>query len=101
MQSSLYLPGALRRKLRGAVLVRLQRPRRGGGDAGIEIQTGMIGSAGPSSTARVDDWVVSSSVIENVMAPQRNLILARLDGGPLAEAGVIAGAAAQSTSTAG
>ena len=30
-------------------------------------------------------------VLENVMAPQRNLILARLEGGPLAETGVIAG----------
>jgi hypothetical protein len=30
-------------------------------------------------------------VIENVMGPQRNLILARLEGGPLAETGVIAG----------
>ena len=30
-------------------------------------------------------------VIENVMGPQRNLILARLEGGPLAHTGVIAG----------
>ncbi len=30
-------------------------------------------------------------VIENVMGPQRNLILARLEGGPLADTGVIAG----------
>src|SRR5437588_6798914 len=30
-------------------------------------------------------------VIENVMGPQRTLILARLEGGPLAETGVIAG----------
>ncbi len=30
-------------------------------------------------------------VIENVIGPQRNLILARLEGGPLAQTGVIAG----------
>src|SRR5262249_19233021 len=30
-------------------------------------------------------------VIENVMGPQRNLILAKLEGGPLASTGVIAG----------
>src|SRR5438128_4614090 len=30
-------------------------------------------------------------VIENVMGPQRNLILAKLEGGPLADTGVIAG----------
>src|SRR6476661_6569507 len=30
-------------------------------------------------------------IIENVMGPQRNLILARLEGGPLAQTGVIAG----------
>ena len=30
-------------------------------------------------------------VLKNVAAPQRNLILARLEGGPLAETGVIAG----------
>jgi hypothetical protein len=30
-------------------------------------------------------------VLKNVQAPQRNLILARLEGGPLAETGVIAG----------
>src|SRR5262245_6960134 len=30
-------------------------------------------------------------VIENVIGPQRNLILARLEGGPLAHTGVIAG----------
>src|ERR1041385_4541208 len=30
-------------------------------------------------------------VIENVMGPQRTLILAKLEGGPLAETGVIAG----------
>ena len=30
-------------------------------------------------------------MIENVIGPQRNLILARLEGGPLANTGVIAG----------
>ena len=41
---------------------------------------------------RVEEFRVEIlGVIGNVMAPQRNLIVARLEGGPLAETGVIAG----------
>jgi hypothetical protein len=58
-----------------------------------ELRTGMVG-VGRTVFAgtKVEEFKVQVlGVIENVMAPQRNLILARLDGGPLAEAGVIAG----------
>ncbi len=50
-------------------------------------------SVEPSSTGRRSrsSRPTCSGVIENVMGPQRNLILARLEGGPLADTGVIAG----------
>jgi hypothetical protein len=42
--------------------------------------------------AQMQDFKVHIlGVLKNVQAPKRNLILARLDGGPLAETGVIAG----------
>jgi len=58
-----------------------------------ELRTGMVGVGRTVfNGTRVEEFKVQVlGVIENVMAPQRNLILARLDGGPLAEAGVIAG----------
>jgi hypothetical protein len=41
---------------------------------------------------RLDDFAVHIlGVLRNVIGPQRNLILARLEGGPLTNAGVIAG----------
>ncbi len=58
-----------------------------------EINPGMIGIGHTVfDGTRVEEFRVRIlGVIENVMAPQRNLILARLEGGPLAETGVIAG----------
>jgi len=58
-----------------------------------ELRTGMTGVGRTVfGGTKVEEFKVQVlGVIENVMAPQRNLILARLDGGPLAEAGVIAG----------
>src|SRR3954462_8878301 len=58
-----------------------------------EIRAGMLGVGRTVfNGTRVDEFKVNVlGVMENVMAPQRNLILARLEGGPLAEAGVIAG----------
>ena len=41
---------------------------------------------------RLEDFKVEViGVLRNVLAPKRNLILARLEGGPLAKTGVIAG----------
>src|SRR6185436_4486465 len=58
-----------------------------------EIRTGMTGVGRTVFTGtRVEEFKVHIlGVIENVMGPQRNLILARLEGGPLANTGVIAG----------
>ena len=58
-----------------------------------EVRTGMIGIGRTVFTGtRVEEFRAHIlGVIENVMGPQRNLILARLEGGPLAETGVIAG----------
>jgi SpoIVB peptidase S55 len=58
-----------------------------------EVRTGMIGVGRTVFTGtRVEEFRAHIlGVIENVMGPQRNLILARLEGGPLAETGVIAG----------
>src|SRR6185436_10549913 len=58
-----------------------------------EIRTGMTGVGRTVFTGtRVEEFKAHIlGVIENVMGPQRNLILARLEGGPLAETGVIAG----------
>jgi hypothetical protein len=58
-----------------------------------EIRPGMVG-VGHTVFAgtRVEEFRASIiGVIENVMGPRRNLILAKLEGGPLADTGVIAG----------
>jgi len=58
-----------------------------------EIKPGMIGTGRTIfEGAEMKDFKVHIlGVLKNVQAPQRNLILARLEGGPLAETGVIAG----------
>jgi hypothetical protein len=58
-----------------------------------EIRPGMIGTGRTVfNGTRVEEFKAHLlGVIENVMGPQRNLILARLEGGPLAQTGVIAG----------
>ena len=58
-----------------------------------EIKPGMIGIGRTIfEGAEMKDFKVHIlGVLKNVQAPQRNLILARLEGGPLAETGVIAG----------
>lgn len=58
-----------------------------------EIRPGMVG-VGRTVFAgtKVEDFRADIlGVVENVIGTQRNLILARLEGGPLAETGVIAG----------
>lgn len=58
-----------------------------------EIRAGMVGEGRTVWTgARVDTFKVQIlGVLRNVIGPQRNLILAKLEGGPLADAGVMAG----------
>src|SRR4051794_21548118 len=58
-----------------------------------EIKPGMVGVGRTIfEGAEMQDFKVHIlGVLKNVQAPQRNLILARLEGGPLAETGVIAG----------
>ena len=58
-----------------------------------EIRPGMVGIGRTVfGGTRVEEFRAHIlGVIENVMGPQRNLILARLEGGPLADTGVIAG----------
>jgi hypothetical protein len=58
-----------------------------------EIKPGMIGTGRTifEGSEMQDFKVHILGVLKNVQAPQRNLILARLEGGPLAETGVIAG----------
>jgi len=58
-----------------------------------EIRPGMVGIGRTVfDGTRVEEFKVHVlGVIENVLGPQRNLILARLEGGPLAHTGVIAG----------
>ena len=58
-----------------------------------EIKPGMIGTSRTifEGSEMKDFKVHILGVLKNVQAPQRNLILARLEGGPLAETGVIAG----------
>jgi len=58
-----------------------------------EIRPGMVG-VGRTVFAgtRVEEFRANIiGVIENVMGPRRNMILAKLEGGPLAQTGVIAG----------
>src|SRR6476469_846221 len=58
-----------------------------------EIRPGMVGIGRTVFTGtQVQEFKAHIlGVIENVIGTQRNLILARLEGGPLAETGVIAG----------
>ena len=58
-----------------------------------EIKPGMVGiSRTVFEGAEMQEFKVHIlGVLRNVQAPQRNLILARLEGGPLAQTGVIAG----------
>jgi len=58
-----------------------------------ELRPGMVGIGRTVfSGTRVEEFKAQVlGVIENVMGPQRNLIVAKLEGGPLAETGVIAG----------
>src|SRR5438067_3080052 len=58
-----------------------------------EVKAGMVGTGRTifEGTQLQDFKVHILGVLKNVQAPQRNLILARLEGGPLANTGVIAG----------
>jgi hypothetical protein len=58
-----------------------------------EVRPGMIGTGRTVfSGSTLEDFSVEVlGVLKNVIAPNRNLILARLSGGPLAKTGVIAG----------
>src|SRR5215216_4278802 len=58
-----------------------------------EIRPGMVGIGRTVfSGTQVEEFKANIlGVIENVIGAQRNLILARLEGGPLANTGVIAG----------
>ena len=58
-----------------------------------EVKPGMVGTGRTifEGTEMQDFKVHILGVLKNVQAPQRNLILARLEGGPLAQTGVIAG----------
>src|SRR5581483_7296582 len=58
-----------------------------------EIRPGMIGTGRTVfEGTKVDEFTVRIlGVIENVIGTHRNLILAKLEGGPLANTGVIAG----------
>jgi len=58
-----------------------------------EVRPGMVGTGRTvfSGTTLEDFQVHVLGVLRNVLAPKRNLILARLEGGPLAKTGVIAG----------
>jgi hypothetical protein len=58
-----------------------------------EVRPGMVGVGRTVFQGdRIEEFKVHVlGVLRNVMGPSRNLILARLEGGPLAETGVIAG----------
>ncbi|HET7698925.1 MAG TPA: SpoIVB peptidase S55 domain-containing protein [Vicinamibacterales bacterium] len=58
-----------------------------------EVKPGMVGVGRTifEGSEMQDFKVHILGVLKNVQAPQRNLILARLEGGPLAQTGVIAG----------
>jgi hypothetical protein len=58
-----------------------------------EIKPGMVGVGRTifEGSEMKDFKVHILGVLKNVQAPQRNLVLAKLEGGPLAETGVIAG----------
>src|SRR5262245_10167503 len=75
--------------LLGLVGLRAQTPQMGIS----EIRPGMVGIGRTVFTGtQVEEFRAHIiGVIENVIGTQRNLILARLEGGPLATTGVIAG----------
>ena len=58
-----------------------------------EIKAGMVGTGITvfQGTTREEFNAEILGVLNNVMGPQRNLIVARLTGGPLAQTGVIQG----------
>lgn len=58
-----------------------------------EIRPGMVGIGRTVfEGTRVEEFTATIlGVVENIMGPRRSLILARLEGGPLAHTGVIAG----------
>jgi hypothetical protein len=58
-----------------------------------EVRPGMVGVGHTVfNGTKVEEFRARIiGVVENVMGPQRNLILAKLEGGPLADTGVIAG----------
>jgi SpoIVB peptidase S55 len=58
-----------------------------------DVKPGMIGTGRTifEGSEQQEFKVHILGVLKNVQAPQRNLILAKLEGGPLAETGVIAG----------
>jgi hypothetical protein len=58
-----------------------------------EVRPGMLGTGRTVfEGARVDEFGVRIlGVLENALGPRQSIILARLDGGPLAQTGVIAG----------
>src|SRR3981189_2246067 len=58
-----------------------------------EIRPGMVGiGRAVFGGTRVEEFKVNIvGVLENIIGPHRNLILAKLEGGPLANTGVIAG----------
>src|SRR3954447_13987484 len=58
-----------------------------------EVRPGMVGTGRTVFQGdRIDEFTVRIiGVLRNVIGPRRNLILARLEGGPLADTGVIAG----------
>ncbi|MGB7220361.1 MAG: SpoIVB peptidase S55 domain-containing protein [Vicinamibacterales bacterium] len=81
--------------LSGLSVLLAAQPQTGpAGSMGIdEIRPGMTGIGRTVfEGTRVEEFKVSIlGVLENVIGTRRNLILARLEGGPLAAAGVIAG----------
>ena len=80
--------------LLGFALITLPSLRAATPQMGIaEIRTGMVGTGHTVfDGTHVEEFRAHIlGVIENVIGPQRNLILARLEGGPLANTGVIAG----------
>jgi hypothetical protein len=86
-----FRPVALIAALLGAGFVSL--PASTAHMAVEEIQPGMVG-VGRTVFQGIETEEFAAhilGVLRNVMGPQRDLILARLEGGPLAETGVIAG----------
>jgi hypothetical protein len=87
----------MRHGLRGAALLALLLVAVPGAQTRLmpidEVRPGMVGTGRTvfSGTTLEDFSVEVLGVLKNVIAPNRDLILARLSGGPLAKTGVIAG----------